>query len=136
MDSRQFEVRLPAVPASPAAARDSIEESLRLTLTPTRLEQIRIVISELVTNAIRHAQMSPTDTIEVLGSIDPTALRVEVLDRGPGFEPRRNELGDPDTGWGLYILDHLADRWGTTPNDPSSVWFEMDLDAPANQVPG
>jgi len=128
MDLQQFDVRLPSVPASPSVARDAMEQSLKASLPPIKLDQVRILISELVSNAIRHAEMSPDAVIEVLGTVDPSLLHVEVQDRGAGFEPRLEELGDLDTGWGLYILDQLADRWGTTQNDPSSVWFEMDLD--------
>lgn len=132
MDSRQFEVRLPAVPASPAAARDAVERSLSALLSPAKLDEARIAVSELVSNAVRHAQMSPHDSIEVRGAIHPGLLRVEVCDQGPGFEPDPYRAPHADSGWGLHILDQLADRWGTSPEQPVSVWFEMDLDSPGS----
>jgi anti-sigma regulatory factor (Ser/Thr protein kinase) len=129
MDSRQFEVRLPPGPASPAAARRSVEDALGSSIGQPRLDDVRILISELVSNCVRHAELGPGDAVAVTGSVGPTVLRMEVADGGPGFEPDLPHLGDPDTGWGLYILDQLADRWGTTRDEASTVWFEMDLDA-------
>ena len=87
MGSREFEVRLPAVPASPAAARAAVERSLNTVLSPGKLDEARIAVSELVSNAVRHANLAPEDSIELRGSLDPGVLRVEVRDGGPGFEP-------------------------------------------------
>jgi anti-sigma regulatory factor (Ser/Thr protein kinase) len=129
MDSRGFEVRLPPVPVSAGAARRYVEDALRGWLDRDRMEQVRVAVSELVANCVRHARLGPADAVEVVGSIDPRTLRIEVRDVGPGFEPHLERLGDADTGWGLYILDQLADRWGTAPARPSAVWFEMDLNA-------
>ena len=53
-------------------------------------------------------------------------MRVEVADRGPGFDPR---LADDraGSGWGLYLVDQLADRLGVSRTDGTTVWFEIDL---------
>src|SRR5207253_1270255 len=57
-----------------------------------------------------------------------SGLRVEVTDRGPGFEP-----GSPlpsmyqDSGWGLYLVEQIADRWGVKQEEGTCVWFEVDL---------
>jgi anti-sigma regulatory factor (Ser/Thr protein kinase) len=53
---------------------------------------------------------------------------VEVTDRGKGFDPelvpppRRSGIG----GWGLYLVDRLADRWGVDGDRATRVWFEID----------
>ena len=134
MGSREFEVRLPAVPASPAAARAAVERSLNTVLSPGKLDEARIAVSELVSNAVRHANLAPEDSIELRGSLDPGVLRVEVRDGGPGFEPAVRRVDQPDSGWGLHILDQLADRWGTSRDDSTGVWFEMDLDLPGTKT--
>jgi anti-sigma regulatory factor (Ser/Thr protein kinase) len=130
MGAREFEVRLPAVPASPAAARDAVERSLNTVLSPGKLDEARIAVSELVSNAVQHANLAPEDSIELRGSLDPGMLRVEVRDGGPGFDAAVRRAGQPDSGWGLHILDQLADRWGTSRDRSTGVWFEMDLDLP------
>jgi anti-sigma regulatory factor (Ser/Thr protein kinase) len=56
----------------------------------------------------------------------PDGLRAEVSDPGPGFVPRERagELDDPG-GWGLVLVDRLAERWGVHNDERTSVWFEL-----------
>ena len=58
------------------------------------------------------------------------ALRVAVSDPGIGFEKRPGPPtpGDP-SGWGLYLVEQLADRWGLNRDGVTEVWFEIDRDA-------
>jgi anti-sigma regulatory factor (Ser/Thr protein kinase) len=52
---------------------------------------------------------------------------VEVADDGPGFEPRpQTPDQDSRSGWGLYLVDQLADRWGVTRSEAGGAWFEID----------
>jgi anti-sigma regulatory factor (Ser/Thr protein kinase) len=55
------------------------------------------------------------------------AVLVEVCDEGPGFEPIGRTAGQDDTsGWGLYLVDQMADRWGVAREDAATrVWFEL-----------
>jgi anti-sigma regulatory factor (Ser/Thr protein kinase) len=85
-----------------------------------------IVVSELVTNAIRHGgARSPADEVGVHAALRDAALRLEVTDPGPGFEPGGHGPR-PDGGYGLHLLDRLATRWGVTGGDPVTVWVELD----------
>ena len=46
---------------------------------------------------------------------------------GYGFDPRENVVSrDSPSRWGLYLVDQLADRWGVSNSDGTSVWFEID----------
>jgi anti-sigma regulatory factor (Ser/Thr protein kinase) len=85
-----------------------------------------LCVSELVTNAVLHSQIAPEDELSLDVEIDDEGcLRVTVTDSGHGFEPRRPERGD-DSGWGLFIVDRLAHRWGVErEGDGTRVWFEM-----------
>ena len=60
------------------------------------------------------------------------ALRVEVHDPGGGFVPT---APSPDparpSGWGLYLVAELADRWGVDSDHRTLVWFELDRQAAA-----
>jgi anti-sigma regulatory factor (Ser/Thr protein kinase) len=60
-------------------------------------------------------------------TIDRGRVRVEVADPGAGFEPqpRDDEMNRPG-GWGLYLVDRIADRWGVVRNRMNRVWFELD----------
>jgi anti-sigma regulatory factor (Ser/Thr protein kinase) len=91
---------------------------------------IRLLVSELVTNSVRHAQTGPDDSIHLKVTVREDCVRVEVADNGPGFEPPTH---DPtaalarDSGWGLFFVTQLADRWGVE-RDDGRVWFEIGRD--------
>lgn len=77
-----------------------------------------------MTNSIRHAQDTACP-IEVQVRAGPTAVRVEVDDSGPGFDPQPR-IPSIDGGFGLLLVDRLADRWGVLEERPCRVWFELD----------
>ena len=82
------------------------------------------MVSELVTNSVLHGGASDQDEIELSLAWNPDRIRVEVLDYGPGFGA---SLADPDRsgGWGLQLVEKMADRWGVTRTGATVVWFEM-----------
>ena len=86
---------------------------------------VRLLVSELVTNSVQHAQVSADDSIVLLVSIKDDAVRVEVRDEGPGFQPPAEPPpDDADSGWGLFLVGQLADSWGQG-SDGKGVWFEI-----------
>ena len=87
-------------------------------------DHVLVMVSELVTNSVLHGGASEQDEIELSLSWRPDSLRVEVLDKGPGFGA---SLADPDRqgGWGLQLVEKMADRWGVIRTDATIVWFEM-----------
>jgi anti-sigma regulatory factor (Ser/Thr protein kinase) len=95
---------------------------------PEPMNDVRLLVSELVTNSVRHSQGANSGapvTLEV--NVSDERLRVMVTDRGTGFEPQPREPGQSKaSGWGLYLVDHLADRWGVIRNHITRVWFEID----------
>jgi anti-sigma regulatory factor (Ser/Thr protein kinase) len=113
---------LPKSPTSPAAARDLIDR-LSEQVAESVLEDARLLVSELVANAVEHVR-EPGD-IEVRVEFADGSLRVEVLDPGPGFTyvPRAEQAGAKDRGWGLVFTDRVATRWAI---DRGRVWFELD----------
>jgi anti-sigma regulatory factor (Ser/Thr protein kinase) len=92
----------------------------------SQLDTLRLLVTELVTNSVRHARAAAFIALDV--EIDATAVRVAVSDRGRGFHP--DESPRPHTnrpgGWGLCLVDRLSDRWGVSLGERTSVWFEMD----------
>ena len=98
-----------------------------------RLDDLRILVSELVTNSYKHAGLHARDAATLTVDTDPDRIRVCVEDEGRGFRglvPKRLAR-DRASGWGLTIVDRMADRWGVIENGSTIVWFEIDLAAPA-----
>jgi anti-sigma regulatory factor (Ser/Thr protein kinase) len=88
-------------------------------------ETVVLLVSELVTNSVRHGRGQVDEQVKLEIELAANSLRVAVSDQGPGFVPstRRHR---PTAGWGLVIVDELADRWGVT-RGGRTVWFECDL---------
>ena len=118
-----IDVELPSTSAAPARARGALGE-LSGRIPPERLEDVRLLVSELVTNAVRHAH---GEVVRLVVRLRKGRLRVEVHDPGHGFEVRA-PADDPvrASGWGLVLVDELADRWGVDATPLTTVWFEMD----------
>jgi anti-sigma regulatory factor (Ser/Thr protein kinase) len=97
-------------------------------LPPGKLEDVRLVVSELVTNSVLHAGLSPDDQIWLSVEASAVSVRGRVCDPGPGFR-KPSKLGprpDFSGGWGLPIVDRISDRWGVDRNSYACVWFEID----------
>jgi len=122
-----FELALPCVPDSVGRARDAVGRLAR-ELSDRRLGDLRLLVSEVVTNSVRHAGLTSDDTIRLHFSVHPGSVRVEVHDPGPGFIPGpvQPDLTEPG-GWGLFLVEQLAERWGVERGDTTRVWFELDL---------
>lgn len=119
-------VALPAEPDSIPKARGALD---RLTgaLPPRMLDDLRLLVSEVFTNSVRHAGATARDEIELSIAVNAQRIRVEVNDPGPGFEPPTTSRTIYDeSGWGLFLVDRLADRWGVISGEGTTVWFELD----------
>ncbi len=130
-DERTVEVqlRLPAAPQAAPEARRSIARLLHGLVDTRQLETVQLLVTELVTNSIRHAGLTEGDDIDLILRASPLTVRVEVIDRGTGFvlpSPRHQSPAEAPGGWGLYLVDHFADRWGTAFEGETRVWFEVD----------
>lgn len=87
---------------------------------------VRLLVSELVTNSVRHAR-AERELVRLAVTNRGQAVRVEVSDGGGGFEPRaRSKPRDEAGGWGLHLVDRLADRWGVETGRRTRVWFEIE----------
>jgi anti-sigma regulatory factor (Ser/Thr protein kinase) len=130
-------VRLQAGPTAARRARDALI-GLRDGISTGPLEDARLLVSELVTNSIRHAGLGPDAWIDLRATATPNRFRVEVSDSGPGFQHRQQPISMYQTsGWGLYIVERIADRWGVDRDGSrTTVWFEMDPLKPASADAG
>jgi anti-sigma regulatory factor (Ser/Thr protein kinase) len=126
-----IDVRLAADIGAPEAARRSIEE-LRSTIDPATLDEAVLLVSELVTNSVRHACLDEDQSIGVRAVVGQGAVRVEVSDPGRGFDADVVPRPAGGGGWGLWLLDRIASAWGVHPGEPTTVWFELGF-RPAQQ---
>jgi two-component sensor histidine kinase len=111
---------------APAAARRGVG-GLVGRLDEDLLVRSRLIVTELVTNSVQHAAPGQSERIELLVSVHPERLRIEVIDGGHGFEPDTPELSRHQTsGWGLWLVDQLTDRWGVDEEQSTRVWCEID----------
>ena len=125
-DRGALSVGIPAGPDSAQAARRALGH-LRRELDPERLEKLRLLASELVTNSVRHSGIEPGSRVEVQVTVSDRVVRMTVADTGKGFLPRpRQAAMDVPGGWGLVLVDQLADRWGVLNQAGSRVWLEID----------
>jgi anti-sigma regulatory factor (Ser/Thr protein kinase) len=110
---------LPPHPGSIVLARRAVEA---LPLEPARTGEVKLIVSELVTNSIEHGELGAHDRIELRALVDPSgALHMEVRDPGPGPRPGARQ------GMGWRILERMADRWGVDRTGGlARVWFELD----------
>ena len=98
---------------------------LRSDLDPPLLESVRLLVTELVTNSVHHANAGVVELAVLVGS---ERVRVEIANPGSLFEPvlRENDAPSAD-GWGLFLVDRISDSWGVVEEDEGTqrVWFEI-----------
>ncbi len=101
-------------------------------LHPAVAENAELLVSELVTNSVRHAGLPEEACIEFSVRASAEVLMVEVADAGCGFDhttavrPRAVGGVNEPSGWGLFLVDRIADRWGAVQMDGETrVWFEL-----------
>jgi len=122
MDERT--ISLPLTTAAPAAARRWADSGA--TPTPDLRQRMTLLISELVANSVLHSGCTSPDEVGVSIRSIPSGVHVEVTDEGVGIgaAPIASEGVSSVGGFGLRLVESVADRWGYT-NDPTRVWFEL-----------
>jgi anti-sigma regulatory factor (Ser/Thr protein kinase) len=123
----KIEMRLAPEPEVVTTARHALDRLANL-LPSEKVEDVRLVVSELVTNSILHARLSPDDKISLTVTVSDGAVHGSVCDPGPGFGMPSEPTPRPDLsgGWGLPIVETISDRWGVKRNGNACVWFEID----------
>ena len=117
---------LDALPGAVAEARRWAAGVTRELLDADQAQSLRLIVSELVTNALRHG--ADGEQIDLAVTPKPEFLCVQVTDDGPGIAPRPRALDtDEEGGFGLFFVEQLTRRWGVTrENRRTRVWFELD----------
>lgn len=115
--------RLPRDRRSAGAARRFVEETLDTATAADVIETATLLVSEVVANAVIHAG----SVLDLKVWVDSDRLRVEVADSMPVAPVLKQGSTDTTTGRGMFLIDALADRWGTDVHERGkTVWFELD----------
>jgi anti-sigma regulatory factor (Ser/Thr protein kinase) len=119
-----LQLTLPAVPGSIRTAREAAASSVVKSARGQRLaDDVRLCVSEAVTNVVRHAYGRGTGEVDVVVERDDGAVSVVVRDRGKGMTKaeRDGRIG----GFGLKIIEKVADRSRIRSTPDSGVEVEM-----------
>jgi anti-sigma regulatory factor (Ser/Thr protein kinase) len=118
-----FSEVLPKAAVAAALARRALDR-LAGEVDQRRLDDARLLVSELIANAVEHVEQQ--GIIELHVDNDDERLRVEVLDPGEGFTADGHRPPDQaESGWGLHFVSRIADRWGAERGGRGRVWFEL-----------
>ena len=96
-------------------------------LGPRTAQDLRLLATELVANAVRHTGVAAARSRSSCGSTGDR-VHLSVLDDGPGFDPPARPVAAPDGpgGWGLYLVDRARLRWGSERGERHRVWLELE----------
>jgi peptidoglycan hydrolase-like protein with peptidoglycan-binding domain/anti-sigma regulatory factor (Ser/Thr protein kinase) len=122
---RRFIFDQPASADAAGATRTMIG-SMTPDLSGSERYDLMLAASEVVNNAVLHAGQRGEGDIRVELAVSEARVRFAVRDDGSGFDvPPSHRRGDPQIGgWGLYLVDAIADRWGVE-HEPTTVWLEV-----------
>jgi anti-sigma regulatory factor (Ser/Thr protein kinase) len=128
---RRLDFSLRATGTAPLRARRALSQ-LRLPL-PLAFDA-QLLVSELVSNSVRHAGLGRDDLIRVTVDWSGVRLKVHVRDTRRGVGPAGvsrsiRPAPEAESGWGLYLVDRVASRWGTSAH---GYWFELRHEPPTS----
>src|ERR1044072_6002837 len=133
-DFRTDRMRYPTHGAYVKTARDHVEKIARhWGLRESLVGDLRLLASELVTNAIMHAHVPRGREIGVTLALSPEAVRLEVRDAGDGNPATREPTPEDLNGRGLLLVDLLDDEWGVITQVVGKIVFaEIRLKSPTH----
>lgn len=113
---------LPASVSTPAAARAVAREAVARGRAGVRVEDVALVVSELVTNAVLRTECDIT--LDVV--VEPTAVHIAVEDADDATPEPVDRLPDAESGRGLILVSKIAAQWGVRPADHGKVvWADV-----------
>jgi anti-sigma regulatory factor (Ser/Thr protein kinase) len=111
---------------APARARAEVAACCRaLGIDGSLCQSLILLVSEVVSNAVRHSTGDPDAPVGLLACFEQRTITVTVTDAGEGFEPRPRDPVRTHDGYGLYLLEKVADRWGVESRGDTKVWFAL-----------
>jgi len=121
-------VMLPHLSSTVASARRRLHEDLSARGVPgVVIDDAVLILSELLSNALKHARPLPTGKVKVTWDVRAPAVLIQVTDGGGATRPYAVDVSTSSLGGrGLGIVEHLAADWGVVDADgTSTVWAEI-----------
>jgi serine/threonine-protein kinase RsbW len=135
-------VTLPRIERSVTHARTALRAQLATWRVPSDYAATaELLLSELVTNAVRHAGSYPSQQVGVRFALADGLIRLEVSDSCTTAPQLRAVTPDAESGRGIHLVSALADNWGVTRRPcgaGKTVWAELKIPpdvsgSPANE---
>jgi anti-sigma regulatory factor (Ser/Thr protein kinase) len=119
-------VELPMNPDAPQIARSSLTEwAEREPVSPWRVDKLRLIASEIVTNAVRHSGAPADSPLHLAACRVGGDMLVTVTDAGRGPLPAMRDPNPYSGGYGMHIIGAEARRWGVERAEGTRVWFTV-----------
>ena len=120
-------IRIAGGRAAGGEARAAAHARLGDELDSDRLHTLQLLLSEVVNNSVIHGGVDEDGWIELTFLADAERVRCEVCDSGIQGDPQpRDPDYDGGGGFGLFLVDSMAERWGVDRGTRLTVWFELD----------
>lgn len=129
-----MEHRLPYSTGATRDAREHAQAFLSGRLSQHRAADCLLMLSEIVANAVRHGEPEADGRIGLRLESEPDMVRAVITDSAPEFtfDQYTFERANLDH-MGLLMVDTLASRWGLSLDGKKAVWFEVDVEPPAEE---
>ncbi len=126
--AKELALELARTPEAPSVARAAVvgfcqDRDVSSHATAT----LMLLSSEIVTNAVVHPDTKPDATLGFSARCNGDVIRIEVTDQGSGFTPKPRDPDQVGGGYGLYLLQAEANRWGVDIQARTTVWFEVGI---------
>jgi len=120
-------IRIPGGRAASGAARAAATVELGDELDDERMRDLQLLLSEVVNNSVVHGDVDEDGWIEITLAMDDDHIRCEVRDSSLQGDPAPREPDfESGGGFGLFLVEAMASRWGTDRDPTLTVWFELD----------
>ena len=125
-DPAELELVLDRTVQAPALARYAVTERCeQLGVDGSLAQSLILLVSEVVSNAVRHSPADPDEPVGLDATFGQGSIRVTVTDGGEGFTPLPRDPESARDGYGLYLLEKVAESWGVESCGDTKVWFEL-----------
>jgi anti-sigma regulatory factor (Ser/Thr protein kinase) len=128
------ELTIASLPSAPSTGRLLVQTYLKIWHIEHIIDDVQLVVSELLTNAVKATAASATIRIR-LAVLDGRSIKIEVRDGNPEPPVLKDAGTDSESGRGLMIVDALSERWGCYyPADcGKAVWAELPIPLPTRE---
>lgn len=122
----ELSIRIPATPDAPRLGRHALDGWLQELVGPARADDARLIATELVSNAVRHGSTSPSEVITLSVETSDGSIRIAVEQPTSASSAKvADRSAEQEGGFGLLLVDRLADAWGVEHGQPGRVWFAI-----------